>query len=101
MLSLYKVLIVCHKYSHFFSLSNKKRKDLRFEVGDLRFEVGDLRLEKEDRFERFWLFSHLIIPLPLVAKAGGGSVIQAKTLSFAWYYAPLALPLASPKVLSL
>ena len=30
-----------------------------------------------------------------------GSEIQAKTSSFAWYYAHLALPLASPKVLSL
>ncbi len=40
-----------------------------------------------------WFFARLALPLAS-PKAGGGSVIQAKTSSFAWYYARLALPLS-------
>ena len=47
--------------------------------------------------KNIWFFARLALPLAS-PKVGGGSVIQAKTSSFAWYYARLALPLASPKV---
>ena len=48
--------------------------------------------------QNIWFFARLALSLAS-PKIGGGSAIQAKTLAFAWYYARLALSLYAKRVI--